>query len=102
MFKDFFLGFVRIHILHHAREGPIYGTGIIEELSRRGYRLSPGTIYPILHKLEKQGYLKSCQEVVGGKVRKYYRATSAGEEALEEAKGKIAELVQEVLPGRGL
>lgn len=100
MLRDFFLGFVRIHILHHAGEEPIYGTGIMEELARHGYQLGAGTLYPILHGLEKQGYLRSYEEVVGGKVRRYYRATPAGEAALEEAKGKIVELVQEVLHGQ--
>jgi PadR family transcriptional regulator PadR len=97
IFRDFFLGFVRIHILYHANIEPIFGTGIMEELARHGYRLSPGTLYPILHGLEKRGYLRSYDEVVNGKVRKYYRATPAGKAALREAKAKIAELVEEVL-----
>lgn len=97
MFRDFFLGFVRIHILHHACEEPIYGMGIMEELSRHGYDLSAGTLYPILHGLEKKGYLKRYEEVVQGKVRKYYRATPAGEAMLAEAREKIAELVREVV-----
>ena len=97
MFRDFFLGFVRIHILHHACEEPIYGTGIMEELARHGYHLSAGTLYPILHGLEKKGFLKSYEEVVHGKVRRYYRATPAGEAMLAEAREKIVELVREVL-----
>lgn len=97
MFRYFFLGFVRIHILHHACEEPIYGIGIMEELARHGYKLSAGTLYPVLHGLERRGYLKSHDEVVNGKVRKYYRATPAGKAALEEAKDKISELVEEVL-----
>lgn len=97
MLRYFFLGFVRIHILHHAAEEPIFGTGIKDELARHGYDLSPGTLYPILHGLESQGYLESYDEVVKGKARKYYRTTTAGTEALKEAKEKIAELVKEVL-----
>jgi DNA-binding PadR family transcriptional regulator len=57
MFRDFFLGFVRIHILHHAAEEPIYGLAMIEELGRHGYEVSPGTIYPILHGMERGGWL---------------------------------------------
>ncbi len=97
MLQFFFLGFVRIHILHHACEGPIYGTGIKEELARHGYRLSPGTLYPILHGLEEHGYLKSHSEVVDGKLRKYYLATPKGREALAQNKEKIRELVEELL-----
>ncbi len=99
MLHFFFLGFVRIHILHHACEEPVYGTGIQEELARHGYRLSPGTLYPILHGLEERGYLESRSEVVDGKVRKYYLATTQGREALAKTKEKIRELVEEVLDG---
>ncbi len=97
MFRNFFIGFVRIHILYHASRGPIYGLWIIEELSRHGYRLSPGTVYPILSKMEKSGYLKSRERVVEGKVRKYYTVTRKGLKALDEIREKIRELVDEVL-----
>ncbi|MBO8127494.1 MAG: helix-turn-helix transcriptional regulator [Firmicutes bacterium] len=97
MFRSFFVGFVKIHILHHASQEPIYGLGIIEELARHGYQLSPGTVYPTLHSLEKEGYLEQKNEVVGGRVRKYYTITDKGQKALEEAKTKLRELVDEVL-----
>ncbi len=97
MLKDFFLGFVKIHILYHASREAIYGVKILEELGRHGYRLSPGTLYPTLHRLTKEGYLESSSKVVGGKVRKYYTITERGLMALDEARGKIAELVNEVL-----
>ena len=70
---------------------------IAEELARHGYRLSPGTLYPTLHRLEKEGYLKSSSKVVEGKVRKYYQATAVGKQVLEQSKGKIKELVTEVI-----
>jgi len=95
--KDFFLGFIKIHILYHASRDPIYGVEILEELERHGYRLSPGTLYPTLHRLEKDGYLESRSKVVRGKVRKYYTITDRGLIALNEARQKIAELVNEVL-----
>ncbi|HUU62906.1 MAG TPA: PadR family transcriptional regulator [Dehalococcoidia bacterium] len=97
MLKDFFIGFIKIHILYHASQGPIYGVGILEELGRHGYRLSPGTLYPTLHRLAREGYLESSSKVVGGKVRRYYTITERGLVALEEARRKIAELVNEVL-----
>lgn len=97
MLRDFFLGFIKIHVLHHAAKEPIYGVAMIEELARHGYHLSPGTMYPLLHTLEEQGYLARTDRVVDGRVRKYYVITDEGREALHEAKGKIAELVQEVL-----
>ena len=97
MLKDFFLGFIKIHILYHASRDPIYGVEILEELERHGYRLSPGTLYPTLHRLEKDGYLESRSKVISGKVRKYYTITDRGLIALNEARQKIAELVNEVL-----
>lgn len=99
MFRDFFLGFIKIHVLHHAAEEPIYGLAMIEELGRHGYEISPGTLYPILHGMERAGWLAREERVVDGRVRKYYRATEAGCAALDEAKQKIRELVSEVLGG---
>ena len=101
MLRDFFLGFVRVHVLHHAARAPIYGLAMLEELRRHGYELGPGTLYPLLHGLEADGYLVREDRVVGGKVRKYYAATPAGRAALAELKGKIRELVDEVLEGQG-
>ncbi|MGC9373116.1 MAG: PadR family transcriptional regulator [Thermovirgaceae bacterium] len=97
MDKDFISGFIRIHILYHASREPVYGLWIIEELARHGYRLSPGTIYPMLHSMGKKGYLQCRPEVIGGKVRKYYTITARGRKMLEEAMEKLRELVGEVL-----
>jgi PadR family transcriptional regulator PadR len=101
MLHDFFLGFVKVHVLHHAAQEPVYGLALIEELRRHGYELGPSTIYPLLHSLEAAGYLAREDRVVGGKMRKYYAITEAGRLALAEARVKIAELVDEVLEGHG-
>jgi DNA-binding PadR family transcriptional regulator len=98
--REFFLGFVKIHILHHAGEEPVYGLALIAELRRHGYELSPGTLYPVLRQLEQTGYLRRLNRVVNGKVRKYYILTSRGGQALIDARAKIAELVSEVLAAR--
>jgi DNA-binding PadR family transcriptional regulator len=94
--REFFLGFVRIHILHHAAEEGVYGLGMIEELARHGYSLSPGTIYPLLHSMERAGYLACEPRRVGGRPRKYYTITPRGREVLAEARQKIGELTGEV------
>jgi PadR family transcriptional regulator, regulatory protein PadR len=101
MLRDFFLGFVKVHVLHHAAQEPVYGLALLDELRRHGYELGPGTLYPLLHGLEAAGYLTREDRVVGGKVRKYYAITDAGRLALAEARPKIAELVDEVLEGHG-
>ncbi|MEA1905729.1 MAG: PadR family transcriptional regulator [Euryarchaeota archaeon] len=97
MMRNIFLGFIRIHILHHAYEGEIFGVEMMDELISHGYVISSGTLYPILHSLERDGYLTRRDEVVSGKVRKYYRITEKGINALDDAKKKIRELVEEVM-----
>src|SRR5664279_1443176 len=96
MLRDIFLGFIKIHILHHAAKEPLYGLWLIEELSHHGYKVSPGTLYPTLHKLEKDLLLKSYSENHEGKIRKYYKTTHKGNRMLAEAKEKIDILVKEI------
>ena len=95
--RDILKGFIKVHILFHSTQEPVYGSGLIEELGRHGYHLSRGTLYPLLHSMEKDGYLESRQEVVGGKVRRYYGSTGLGKATLKDAQVKIKELVSEVL-----
>lgn len=95
--RDIFLAFVRVHILYHADAKPFFGLEIIEGLRHHGYAMSPGTLYPVLHSLEKSGYLCSYHSVVNGKRRKYYKATAQGNLVLAEIRIKIRELVDEVL-----
>ncbi len=97
MIKDFFLGFIRIHILYHAAKEPVFGSALINELGRHGYCISCGTLYPVLHSLYDNGYLSPYKKNIGGKIRKYYRITPKGRKALRQSKSKIRELVSEVL-----
>jgi DNA-binding PadR family transcriptional regulator len=89
-----------LHILHHAAEGEFYGQWMIHELARHGYRLSPGTLYPMLHALERRGYLKSRTERSGRTFRRIYHATALGRKANNLAKKKVRELVGELIEGR--
>jgi DNA-binding PadR family transcriptional regulator len=95
--KMFLGGFVRLHVLYHAVKEPVFGVEMMEELRRHGYDVGPGTLYPLLHQLAEAGFLTVQTEVVGGKQRKYYRATAEGAQALEATKAKLRELVKEVL-----
>jgi PadR family transcriptional regulator len=94
--QGLYSGLVRLHILHHACRGPIFGLGMIEELARHGYRLSPGTLYPIMHGLERKGLLRSKQRRTKGKIRRVYSATASGRKALESAKQRVRELFGEL------
>ena len=94
--RELFSGLIRLHVLHHACEEPIFGLGMIEELARHGYRLSPGTLYPLLDGLEKKGLLRSSRRLADGKFRRVYRATPAGRKALKMAKQRVKELFGEL------
>lgn len=98
--KDLYSGLIRLHVLHHASEGEIFGLDMIEELGRHGYKLSPGTMYPILHGLEKKGYLKSSTFRSGKVRRRMYEATPSGRRALKTAKQKVRELFGELIEGK--
>lgn len=94
--NDLYSGLIRLHILHHACEEEIFGLWMIEELGRHGYKLSPGTIYPLLHSLEERGFLVSREKRIGSRYRRLYKATSAGRKALLAAKGKVQQLFGEL------
>jgi PadR family transcriptional regulator PadR len=94
--QGLYSGLIRLHILHHACEEPIFGLGMIEELARHGYRLSPGTLYPIVHGMEKKGLLRSKQQQANGKIRRVYSATPNGRRAFQAAKQRVRELFGEL------
>ena len=98
--RALYSGLIRLHVLHHAVEEPILGLGMVEELARHGYRISPGTLYPVLHSLEKNGYLSVRAERNGKSLRKVYRATPTGRRAVSAAKIKVRELFRELIEGR--
>ena len=97
LMRDVFLGFMRVHILHHAAQEPIFGLQMIDELRRHGYSIGPGTLYPMLHALEEVGVLRSTQTLVDGKNRRYYRTTKLGDALLVELRLKVREFVDEIV-----
>jgi PadR family transcriptional regulator PadR len=94
--KDLYSGLIRIHLLHHACEEGVFGLGMIRELRRHGYRIGPGTIYPLLHGMEGRGLLRSSFAWIDGRRRKVYYGTRAGRKVLQEAKEKVRELATEI------
>jgi DNA-binding PadR family transcriptional regulator len=93
--KQGHVDFLELHILHHAKVEPLYGLWMIEELAHHGYRVGASHLYPKFHRLEREGYLKREDRLVGGKLRKYYRATPKGMRYLETRKRMVLELVRE-------
>ncbi|MGP8173265.1 MAG: PadR family transcriptional regulator [Terracidiphilus sp.] len=94
--RELFSGLVRVHVLVHVSHEPIFGLAMMEELAHHGYRIGPGTLYPLLHGLERGGLLKSVLKNVGGRKRRVYKITSAGRKALDKARGKVDELHHEL------
>lgn len=94
--RELFYGLIRIHVLLHAMHEPIFGLGMMEELAHHGYRIGPGTLYPLLHGMVKAGLLRSASERDGQSRRKTYVITAAGKKALEKAREKVDELHEEL------
>ncbi|OGS37566.1 MAG: PadR family transcriptional regulator [Elusimicrobia bacterium RIFOXYD12_FULL_66_9] len=95
--REILLAFWKVHILHHAAEGPIHGQWVTEELRRHGYEISPGTLYPLLNRLERQGWLRRLKGERGGpKARKSYRLTARGLKVLDHVRRQVRELYEEV------
>lgn len=95
--KDLYGGLIRLHILHHASQGAVFGQAIMDQLARNGFRLAAGTLYPVLHGLEKKAYLRSSLERSGRTMRRVYRVTPQGAKALKIARQRVREVFGEVL-----
>ena len=95
--REILLGFWKVHILHHAKEGHVVGMWMLQELRRHGYDLSPGTLYPLLQRMEKNGWLRSQVDPdAGPKARKEYYLTEKGAEVLKHVTHRLKELWQEI------
>jgi DNA-binding PadR family transcriptional regulator len=98
--REILLSFWKLHILHHAAEEAVNGQWILMELRRHGYDISPGTLYPMLSRMEKLGWLKGKPFSLGGRrTRRDYRLTAKGQQVLEFMRGKIRELYEEIVEG---
>jgi len=93
--QELYSGLIRLHVLYHASQQPVYGFWLMNELSRHGYRIGPGTLYPLLHRMERRGYLLR-RGAAGGRGRRTYVITRAGRKALAAAKVKVRELYEEL------
>ena len=94
--RDLFNGLIRIHVLAHALHEPIFGLAMMEELNHHGYSIGPGTLYPLLHGMERGGLLKSHYQNVDGRRRRVYSVTTSGRRALNNARTKVDELHHEL------
>jgi len=95
-YRDLYSGLIRLHILHRGVGGPSFGLEMAKQLPRHCYQISLGTLYPLLHGLERKGYLRSAEKRKGQSIRKVYRATPLGKKALRAMKTKVSELFGEL------
>ncbi len=101
--REILLSFWKVHILHHAGEAPVHGQWVLTELRRHGYDLSPGTLYPMLNRMERLGWLKGRSDPGGGpRARKNYRLTPVGRKVLASIREQIVELHREVVADSNL
>lgn len=95
--REILLSFWKVHILHHATEGDVVGQWMLNELRHHGYEVSPGTLYPILKRMESNGWLVSKVDANGGpKARRAYRITEEGRKVLQIVRQQLRELGVEV------
>ena len=95
--REILLSFWKVHILHHAGKEPVCGQWMLTELRRHGYVISPGTLYPLLHRMERRGWLKSSSDPAGGRrARRDYQLTAKGGQVLRLVRRQLKELFREV------
>jgi len=95
--REFRLTFWKLHILHHAARRPVYGLWLLEELAAHGHRLSPGTLYPLLARMEAHGWLRASAPRSGPKARRDYRITAEGRKLLDRLRSEVDELHRELV-----
>jgi len=94
--REFLRGFVKIYTLWRVSKSEVYGVKIIEEMRDLGFRVSPGTLYPILHTLLEEKDVTMTRQVVKGKVRKFYRATPKGRKEAKEVIERLSFLLRRI------
>jgi DNA-binding PadR family transcriptional regulator len=99
--REIFLSLWKVHILHHAGEGPVVGQWMLQELRRHGYDVSPGTMYPLLRRMERNGWLRAKRAGTGLRARRDYYLTRTGHKVLALVRRQLEELRGEIEPRRG-
>lgn len=98
--REIRLGLWKIHILYHAARREVWGTWILDELSEHGYALSPGTLYPALARMERNGWLRKSGTAPHARARQTFRTTPEGQLLLKSLRHDVTELYDEVVLGR--
>lgn len=96
--REFRLALWKLHILHHAAEGEVYGLWMLNELAEHGHQVSPGTLYPIFTRMVRNGWLEPVPGAGTGKAKRAYRITKEGRLLLARLRNEVAELHAELTP----
>jgi PadR family transcriptional regulator PadR len=99
LYQSIWQGMVKLFILHQAGEAPVYGVKLKKSLRDRGYDISPGSLYPLLHTMERADLLHCHLKVFKGRVRKYYNITPQGESCLQELRQAFTGVAREIILG---
>lgn len=92
--REFLRGFTKLYALWRGSKKDAYGMAILREMRQVGFELSPGTLYPALEKLKREGDITWHKQVISGRVRKSYRLTPKGKKELEEVKKRLQTIVR--------
>jgi PadR family transcriptional regulator PadR len=97
MMHSFWQGILKFFVLHQAAQAPVYGGKLKKQLQDWDYDISPGSLYPLLHALEKALLLKSRVKIFKGRARKYYDITDEGRIVLAEVHEELADVLARIL-----
>ncbi len=84
--RSFMSGSTKLYILSVLSKGPLHGYGVLKEIKDKSEgccTITPGTIYPVLRELERDGFIVSSEAVTGGRIRITYELTERGKQVLE-------------------
>jgi PadR family transcriptional regulator PadR len=97
IYQAFLQGTVKLFVLHRAGQEPVYGGALSKSLHGLGYDISAGSLYPLLHALEKDKLLRCRIRIARGRVRKYYELTDGGRSCLTAVREDLAGFVGEII-----
>jgi PadR family transcriptional regulator PadR len=92
--RHFQAAFLKLFILWRAAKVEVYGLQIIEEMRELDFKVSPGTLYPVLRAMLEERDLTLRTRKVNGKLRKCYRATAKGRKEGQEVAERMRRLLR--------
>lgn len=89
--RSFMAGSTKLYILSVLGKGPLHGYGVLKEIKDKSdgcCTITPGTIYPVLRELERDGFIVSSKAMMGGRTRITYELTERGKQVLDAGLAK--------------